>query len=644
MEIVDAQLEGLTTDCVAGRVKEFQPDFAVVTTAPSYLFWRCAPPELRVPRETMRALRGAAGALVAVGPHASTTPRATLAKLGCDAVVMGECEEVLPELAGDWAAVDSLCYRRDEQIVIQGRPHASDMSALPALHWPDADIRRHSHHHHRFDSTPVKPGAEMETSRGCPYHCTFCAKDNFRNNFRRRPLAVIAEELDGLVAQGVEYVYFIDEIFLPFRDVLELIGARRIRFGIQTRLDLWTPEMIALLGAAGCVSIEAGVESITEAGRARLDKKCKISTADITDRLVFAKESVGIPFVQANLLDSLDDDPAEVEAWRGNSARMACGPTSPCRCFPIRDRPITHCDGALWTIRRGSARMTGTWGASTNSATSRSNGRRAWFSWKSLNRRRMPEPAFRRVLMTGDTVGGVWTFTLELAEALGEQGVEVVLATFGGLPSPQQEAEAVKIPNLYLRPTEFRLEWMPEPWHDVEESGRWLLRLANEYSPDAIHLNTFGHGALPFRQPVVQTAHSCVLSWWEAVRGGRAPAEWDRYAATVKYSLLAAGRVTAPSHAMAATLRTHYGFTACETIYNGRNAALFRGAVERNASYLPLDVCGMRPKMRRRSQNRTFFVVAGTYGGRGDQSRAALRRSDRRLVCESGHLCAARSL
>jgi B12-binding domain/radical SAM domain protein of rhizo-twelve system len=339
VEIVDAQLEGLTTDCVAGRVKEFQPDFAVVTTAPSYLFWRCAPPELRVPRETMRALRGAAGALVAVGPHASTTPRATLAKLGCDAVVMGECEEVLPELAGDWAAVDSLCYRRDEQIVIQGRPHASDMSALPALHWPDADIRRHSHHHHRFDSTPVKPGAEMETSRGCPYHCTFCAKDNFRNNFRRRPLAVIAEELDGLVAQGVEYVYFIDEIFLPFRDVLELIGARRIRFGIQTRLDLWTPEMIALLGAAGCVSIEAGVESITEAGRARLDKKCKISTADITDRLVFAKESVGIPFVQANLLDSLDDDPAEVEAWRGQLGAHGVWANKPVPLFPYPGSP-----------------------------------------------------------------------------------------------------------------------------------------------------------------------------------------------------------------------------------------------------------------------------------------------------------------
>lgn len=339
VEIVDAQLEGLTTAQVADRAKAFGPDFSVVTTAPSYLFWRCAPPELRVPQETMNALRGAAGVLVAVGPHASTTPRATLQKLNADVVVLGECEETLTALARDRQAADSICYRHEGQVVVQGRPHASDMSALPALHWPGAAIRHHRHHHHRFDAKPQRPGAEMETSRGCPYHCTFCAKDNYRNAFRRRPLKVIAEELDALVAQGVEYVYFIDEIFLPFRDVLELIEARRISFGIQTRLDLWNPEMIALLGAAGCVSIEAGIESITEAGRARLDKKCKISTADITSRLVFAKEKVGIPFVQANLLDSLDDDPAEVEAWRGELSAHGVWANKPVPLFPYPGSP-----------------------------------------------------------------------------------------------------------------------------------------------------------------------------------------------------------------------------------------------------------------------------------------------------------------
>jgi B12-binding domain/radical SAM domain protein of rhizo-twelve system len=315
-DIVDGQLDGLDLAAIRERVAHFRPDISVVTTAPSYLFWRCAPPELRVPRETLDAIRDIGGTLVAVGPHASTTPKATLRKLDCDAVVLGECEEVLPQLAQDWSGVQSIAYRRDGEIRVQGSPHAADMTALPALRWPDRTIRRHAHHHHRFDAPPEGPGAEMETSRGCPYHCTFCAKDNFRNGFRRRSLPVIAEELDALVAQGIEYVYFIDEIFLPYADVLELIRARKIKFGMQTRIDLWSPKMIALLASAGCVSIEAGVESITEAGRARLDKKCKLSTQEITERLIQAKEGEGIPFVQANLLDSTDDDPADVERWR----------------------------------------------------------------------------------------------------------------------------------------------------------------------------------------------------------------------------------------------------------------------------------------------------------------------------------------
>jgi glycosyltransferase involved in cell wall biosynthesis len=185
--------------------------------------------------------------------------------------------------------------------------------------------------------------------------------------------------------------------------------------------------------------------------------------------------------------------------------------------------------------------------------------------------------------MTGDTVGGVWTFTLELAAALVAEGVEVVLATFGGFPSPQQQTEAAAIPNLFLRPTEYRLEWMPEPWKDVEESGRWLLALADDYSPDAIHLNTFGHGGLPFRKPVVLTAHSCVLSWWDAVKGGRAPSEWDRYAAVVKSALFGAGTVTAPSRTMAAALRKHYGLVESEVIYNGRDARRFTRSAAKEA-------------------------------------------------------------
>lgn len=82
-------------------------------------------------------------------------------------------------------------------------------------------------------------------------------------------MQTVLEELDGLLAGGVEYVYFVDEIFLPDRALLEALGFRRLKFGAQMRMDLWSPQMIELLGRAGCVSIEAGVESISEEGRSR---------------------------------------------------------------------------------------------------------------------------------------------------------------------------------------------------------------------------------------------------------------------------------------------------------------------------------------------------------------------------------------
>jgi anaerobic magnesium-protoporphyrin IX monomethyl ester cyclase len=319
------------------QVSHFKPDFTVIPTAPTYLFWRCAPPELRIPQIAFESLRDVAGTTVAIGPHGSTTPRASLRKLAVDLVMMGEPEELLAGLGGDWDRFDSLCYRRENGEIVTGSPHYANMQTLPALRWRSENVSKHHHHHHRFDADPVGPGAEVEASRGCPYHCTFCAKDNFRNEYRRRPTPVILEEVDDLLAQGVEYIYFIDEIFIPQRDLLHALAQRNVKIGVQTRIDLWNEEAIQLLAAAHCVSIEAGVESISEAGRAMLDKKCKMSTDELADRLIFAKDR--IPFVQANLLameqDSLDD----IERWRQHLLRKGVWANKPVPLFPYPGSP-----------------------------------------------------------------------------------------------------------------------------------------------------------------------------------------------------------------------------------------------------------------------------------------------------------------
>jgi B12-binding domain/radical SAM domain protein of rhizo-twelve system len=338
--IFDGQLGGLSHDAIVRSVTDYEPDIAVVTTAPSYLFWRCAPPELRWPQQIASDLKPLVPRTVVVGPHASTTPAATLRKLDADAVVMGECEDVLPHFArpyDEWKAIDSVCTWDGDRIVARGGTHVTNMAALPALQWPDASVLAHSHHHHRFDAGPLGPGAEMETSRGCPYHCTFCAKDNFRNGYRKRPLPVLLEELDGRQRQGIEYVYFIDEIFLPNRELLKAPAGRGLKIGVQTRIDLWNHEMLDLIGNAGCVSIEAGVESITERGRNLLDKNSRLTTEQITERVIYARERV--PFVQANLIDASVDEHDAVERWREDLQRHGVWANKPVPLFPYPGSP-----------------------------------------------------------------------------------------------------------------------------------------------------------------------------------------------------------------------------------------------------------------------------------------------------------------
>jgi hypothetical protein len=337
--LVDAHLYQLGHDELRARVGEFGPDMLVVTTAPTYLFWRCPPPELRVPRRALRALAGSSPLTVAVGPHPSTTPRAAMRKLGVDVAVIGECEEVLVALAGaERRELSSIAWRTDDDaIVVQGGPAACDLARTPALRWTRDDVARHRHHHHRFEAPPSGPGAEVEATRGCPYHCTFCNKENFRNAYRKRPPAAVLEEIDRLKDQGAEYVYFIDEIFLPNEPLLRGLATRGMKFGVQTRIDLWKPDMLALLGEAGCVSAECGVESLTVEGRAALAKRCKMTTEQLADRLVEAKRH--IPFVQANLIEVPQDEDEEVQRWRARMQDAGVWSNDPVPLFPYPGSP-----------------------------------------------------------------------------------------------------------------------------------------------------------------------------------------------------------------------------------------------------------------------------------------------------------------
>jgi glycogen synthase len=181
----------------------------------------------------------------------------------------------------------------------------------------------------------------------------------------------------------------------------------------------------------------------------------------------------------------------------------------------------------------------------------------------------------RRVLMTADAVGGVWDYALQLAEGLGTCGVEVTLATMGPLPRADQRAAAREVAGLRLVESDCRLEWAEQPWDDVARAGSWLLELEAQAQPDIIHLNGYAHGALAWNAPALVVAHSCVCSWWSAVRGADAPEEWAAYRRAVREGLRAASAVVAPSAAMLHALSAHYGAITGTVVPNGRDAAQF---------------------------------------------------------------------
>ncbi|KYF85429.1 glycosyl transferase family 1, partial [Sorangium cellulosum] len=163
------------------------------------------------------------------------------------------------------------------------------------------------------------------------------------------------------------------------------------------------------------------------------------------------------------------------------------------------------------------------------------------------------------VLMTADTVGGVFSYAVELARALAEHGVRTSLATMGGPLSAAQREAIGRVPGLALFESAFRLEWMDDPWDDVARAGEWLLDIEERVRPDVVHLNGYAHGALGFRAPKLVVAHSCVLSWWAAVLGGEAPPQYARYRREVANGLASASAVVAPTQAMLDALRRHHG-------------------------------------------------------------------------------------
>ena len=336
--LIDAQLENLAPPQVRRSLDAFRPDFLVIPTAPSYLFWRCPPPELRVPQTWFSELQTRA-VKVAIGPHPSATPGTTLRKLNCDVAMRGEPDQTLPQLASrPWSEIEGCCWRDDAGVHVSPTLGVTDMRRLGALNFENYKVELHGHRHHVFHGSGR--GAELEFARGCPWSCNFCNKTLFRNKFRERDVDEVMKEVDTLISRGVDYIYWIDEIFgvgKPVRRLLQELSRRKITIGLQTRIDLWDEESLDLLGNAHCISMECGIESITDAGRDELNKNCRMTTDRISQLLIYARQRV--PWVQANLILTEHDSRDQVKDFQENLRRHGVWVSEPVPMFAYPGTP-----------------------------------------------------------------------------------------------------------------------------------------------------------------------------------------------------------------------------------------------------------------------------------------------------------------
>ena len=179
----------------------------------------------------------------------------------------------------------------------------------------------------------------------------------------------------------------------------------------------------------------------------------------------------------------------------------------------------------------------------------------------------------RRLLMTADAIGGVWQYATELARALAARGYEVVIALLGPAPSDEQRRMIADTAGVSLIETGLPIDWLATDAAAVNAAGAEIARLAAAQRADIVQLNQPALGAgVRFAMPVVAVAHSCLGTWWQAVRRDEPePADFAWQTELMRRGLADAAAVVAPSRAFAAALQARYALPGLpHAVYNGR--------------------------------------------------------------------------
>ncbi|QLF68943.1 glycosyltransferase family 4 protein [Peteryoungia desertarenae] len=177
-----------------------------------------------------------------------------------------------------------------------------------------------------------------------------------------------------------------------------------------------------------------------------------------------------------------------------------------------------------------------------------------------------------KVLMTLDAVGGVWRYSLNLASALADFGVETVFLGFGPAPDGQQEAEARAIGTLEW--SDQPLDWMASGANALAAIPDVIAEVAGRMQADLLHLNLPSQASgLVTELPVLVVSHSCVPTWFQAVRGHEAEPGFEWHHGLNAEGLAGADLVVTPSRSHGELVTRCYGpLPHLATVQNGSAA------------------------------------------------------------------------
>ena len=145
-----------------------------------------------------------------------------------------------------------------------------------------------------------------------------------------------------------------------------------------------------------------------------------------------------------------------------------------------------------------------------------------------------------RLLLVSDAVGGVWTYSLELARALEPLGIETVLAVTGPAPTTEQREAAA---GIRLIETGLPLEWLDTSEAEIASAAEAIARITRQEGADVLQTSTAALLPAEFELPCVAVQHSCVATWWSAVKGTPLPREFEWRRNLVKRGLQRADSV-----------------------------------------------------------------------------------------------------